>query len=84
MVALGCVGTGLAYAWNTRLVQAWGAGRASTVTYLTPVVGVVLGVLVLGEHVRWNEPVGGLVVLLGIALASGVVGRRRLGVRAPA
>ncbi|GAA3342741.1 DMT family transporter [Curtobacterium pusillum] len=77
MVALGCVGTGLAYAWNTRLVQAWGASRASTVTYLTPVVGVVLGVLVLGEHVRWNEPVGGLVVLLGIALASGVVRRRR-------
>lgn len=78
MVALGCVGTGLAYAWNTRLVQAWGAGRASTVTYLTPVVGVALGVLVLGERVRWNEPVGGLVVLLGIALASGVLGRRSL------
>ncbi|WP_412874973.1 DMT family transporter [Curtobacterium flaccumfaciens] len=77
MIALGCVGTGLAYAWNTRLVQAWGAGRASTVTYLTPVVGVALGVLVLGERVRWNEPVGGLVVLLGIALASGVLIRRR-------
>lgn len=77
MVALGCVGTGLAYAWNTRLVQAWGAGRASTVTYLTPVVGVALGVLVLGERVRWNEPVGGLVVLVGIALASGVLTRRR-------
>jgi drug/metabolite transporter (DMT)-like permease len=77
MLALGCVGTGLAYAWNTRLVQAWGAGRASTVTYLTPVVGVALGVLVLGERVRWNEPVGGLVVLVGIALASGVLTRRR-------
>ncbi|WIB76890.1 DMT family transporter [Curtobacterium sp. MCPF17_002] len=78
MVALGCVGTGLAYAWNTRLVQAWGAGRASTVTYLTPIVGVALGVLVLGERVRWNEPVGGLVVLVGIALASGVLTRRRV------
>lgn len=77
MIALGCVGTGLAYAWNTRLVQAWGAGRASTVTYLTPIVGVALGVLVLGERVRWNEPVGGLVVLVGIALASGILTRRR-------
>ncbi|MFJ3383519.1 MULTISPECIES: DMT family transporter [unclassified Curtobacterium] len=76
MVALGCLGTGLAYAWNTGLVQAWGAARASTVTYLTPVVGVVLGVLVLGERVRWNEPVGGVVILLGIALASGVLRRR--------
>lgn len=77
MVALGAVGTGLAYAWNTRLVGAWGAGRASTVTYLTPVVGVALGVLVLGEPLRWNEPVGGLVVLAGIALASGLLGGRR-------
>jgi drug/metabolite transporter (DMT)-like permease len=42
---------------------------------------VALGVLVLGERVRWNEPVGGLVVLLGIALASGVLGRRRTAVR---
>lgn len=78
MVTLGCLGTGLAYAWNTRLVAAWGAGRASTVTYLTPVVGVALGVLVLGEPLRWNEPVGGLVVLLGIALASGVLRSRRV------
>jgi drug/metabolite transporter (DMT)-like permease len=77
MVALGAVGTGLAYAWNTRLVGAWGAGRASTVTYLTPVVGVALGVLVLGEPLRWNEPVGGLVVLAGIALASGLLRARR-------
>jgi hypothetical protein len=37
----------------------------------------VLGVLVLGERVRWNEPVGGVVILVGIALASGVLGRRR-------
>lgn len=80
MVALGCLGTGLAYAWNTGLVQAWGAARASTVTYLTPVVGVVLGVLVLGERVRWNEPVGGVVILLGIALASGMLRRRARGV----
>jgi drug/metabolite transporter (DMT)-like permease len=83
MVALGAVGTGLAYAWNTRLVGAWGAGRASTVTYLTPVVGVALGVLVLGEPLRWNEPVGGLVVLAGIALASGLLGSRRRSGTAP-
>lgn len=77
MLALGCLGTGLAYAWNTGLVQAWGAARASTVTYLTPVVGVLLGVLVLGERVRWNEPVGGAVILLGIGLASGLLAPRR-------
>ena len=35
-----------------------GARRASTVTYVTPVVGVALGVLLLGERFSWHEPVG--------------------------
>lgn len=69
MVALGALGTGLAYVWNTRVVVAWGAQRASTVTYLTPVVGVVLGIAVLGERLHWYEPVGGLLVVLGVLVA---------------
>jgi hypothetical protein len=47
----------------------WGATNASTVTYLTPLVGVVAGAVVLGEHVRWNQPAGALVVLLGIVIS---------------
>ena len=77
MVLLGALGTGVAYVWSTRVVQEWGATRASTVTYLTPLVGVVLGMLVLGERLHWNEPVGGVVVLLGVLLAQGVLGTRR-------
>lgn len=69
MVALGALGTGLAYVWNTRVVVAWGAQRASTVTYLTPVVGVLLGIVVLGERLHWYEPVGGLLVVLGVVVA---------------
>lgn len=68
VAALGALGTGLAYVWNTNVVSGWGATRASTVTYLTPLVGVVAGALVLGERVGWNEPVGALVVVLGIAV----------------
>ncbi len=69
VLLLGCLGTGVAYIWNQNTVRAWGPTRASTVTYITPVVGVALGVLILGEHVSWNEPVGALVVFLGILLA---------------
>jgi drug/metabolite transporter (DMT)-like permease len=69
IVLLGCVGTGVAYVWNQDTVRAWGPTRASTVTYITPVVGVVLGIVVLGEHLSWNEPAGALVVFLGILLA---------------
>lgn len=76
-VALGALGTGLAYVWNTRVIERWGAQRASTVTYLTPVVGVLLGVRVLDERLRWNEPVGGVLVVLGILVAQRVLGRTR-------
>ncbi|GEL94660.1 DMT family transporter [Cellulomonas composti] len=76
MVLLGVLGTGLAYVWNTQVVAAWGAQRASTVTYLTPVVGVVLGMLVLDEHLEWYEPVGGLLVVLGVVVAQGTLSSR--------
>jgi drug/metabolite transporter (DMT)-like permease len=69
VLLLGCLGTGAAYIWNQTTVRAWGPTRASTVTYITPIVGVILGVLVLGEEISWNEPVGALVVFLGILLA---------------
>jgi len=71
VLVLGMAGTGLAYVWNTNLVAAWGAANASTVTYLTPIVGVSLGVLILAEPVTWNQPVGALIVVAGIAISQG-------------
>lgn len=71
VTVLGVLGTGLAYVWNTNVVAGWGATNASTVTYLTPVVGVALGIMVLGETISWNEPVGALVVIGGIAVGQG-------------
>ncbi|HEV7167496.1 MAG TPA: DMT family transporter [Micrococcaceae bacterium] len=71
IAALGVMGTGVAYVWNTNIVANWGATNASTVTYLTPVVGVVLGIVVLGEPLAWNEPVGAVVVIAGIAISQG-------------
>jgi drug/metabolite transporter (DMT)-like permease len=69
LLALGVLGTGLAYIWNINVLRAWGPTAASTVTYVTPVVGVLLGVLVLGEVLTWNEPVGALLVFIGILFA---------------
>jgi len=80
---LGVAGTGLAYVWNTAIVNRWGATNASTVTYLTPLVGVVLGVVVLGENASWNLPVGALVVITGVLVAQDRLGGllRRAGAR---
>jgi len=79
VIALGVLGTGVAYVWNQNTLRAWGPTRASTVTYITPVVGVALGIVVLGERLTWNEPVGAVIVFAGILLV-----QERLRFRIPA
>jgi drug/metabolite transporter (DMT)-like permease len=68
LLALGALGTGVVYIWNMNVLRAWGPTATSGVTYVTPVVGVALGILILHESLSWNEPVGALVVLAGILL----------------
>ncbi|WP_344070106.1 DMT family transporter [Microbacterium sediminicola] len=68
LLALGCLGTGVVYVWNMRVIAAWGAVGASTVTYVIPVVGVALGILVLGESFALHELVGALIVVGGVVL----------------
>lgn len=75
VVALGALGTGLAYVLNLRVVRIAGATTASTVTYLLPVVATAVGVLVLSERIAWYQPVGALVVLTGVAVSQGLVGK---------
>ena len=77
LLALGILGTGLAYIWNINVLRAWGPTGASTVTYVTPVVGVLLGVLVLREVLTWNEPLGALIVIVGVLFAQNRIRLRR-------
>lgn len=69
MLALGAFSSGVAYILNFHVVSRAGATTASSVTYLTPVVAVMVGVSFLGERVTWNEPAGALIVLLGVAIS---------------
>ena len=69
MLALGIFGSGFAYLWNFKVMQIAGSAIASSVTYLTPVVAVIVGIIFLGEQITWNEPVGAVVVLFGAAIA---------------
>jgi drug/metabolite transporter (DMT)-like permease len=68
MLALGIFGSGIAYIWNFTIVTVAGSAIASSVTYVTPLVAVIVGVIFLNEPLSWNEPVGGLIVLLGAAI----------------
>ncbi len=76
VIGLGVFSSGFAFMWNLSVITAAGASVASTVTYLTPVVAVAVGVTLLHEAITWNQPVGGLLVLLGAAVGQG---RLRLG-----
>lgn len=71
ILTLGVLGTGLAYVMYYRLLAQVGSAIGSAVTYMSPIVGVILGLLVLGEQITWNEPVGAFVVLFGAAVAQG-------------
>ena len=77
VIVLGVIGTGIAYVLNYRLIADEGATAASTVTYLLPIVAVLLGLAVLSEPVGWNLAVGALIVLVGVALSEGRLSRRR-------
>lgn len=77
VLGLGVFGSGFAFKWNFQVIRAAGSSVASTVTYLTPVVAVVAGVIFLHESVTWFQPVGGAVVLLGAAIGQGRFARGR-------
>lgn len=73
VVALGALGSGIAYALNFFVTQNADATTASTVTYLTPLVAIIVGALVLAEPVSWNQIVGGGLVILGAGIAQGLI-----------
>jgi drug/metabolite transporter (DMT)-like permease len=80
LLALGTLGTGVAYLLNYSIIRAAGAAVGSTVTYLIPVFSTALGAIVLNEPLRWNQPVGAVVLITGIAVAQGRI--RRVGAAA--
>jgi drug/metabolite transporter (DMT)-like permease len=73
MLALGVLGSGIAYILNYQVIHRSDATTASTVTYVITLVAVVSGAVVLGEHLSWNQPVGGALIVLGAATAQGLV-----------
>jgi drug/metabolite transporter (DMT)-like permease len=70
VTALGIFGTGLALLCMTVLVGRVGATRGSAVTYMFPVVAILLGVLFRGEHLHPVALVGAVLVLAGAFVVS--------------
>lgn len=73
ILTLGVVGTGIAYVFYYRIIDAAGSTIASSVTIVQPVVAVILGMLILQEKLNWYEAVGGLVIIFGAMITQGRV-----------
>lgn len=71
LITLGVLGTGLAYIAYLWLVDNMGSVRASLVTYVIPVVGLLLGWLVLDESFGVNTLLGAALIILGVASVMG-------------
>lgn len=75
---LGLLGSGVAYLLAFRIIRAWGATRMTLVTYIMPIVGITLGVLVLSEQLHAAEIAGTVLIIGGLLLANSRYGQRRL------
>ena len=84
VVWLGVFGSAFAYLIYFRLVHVLGPTRLSLITYLMPIVAIVLGFLVLGEVIDLQTFVGTAVILTGVGLVNSRFGRRKLFGRSPA
>ena len=69
-LAVGVLGTGLAFVLMGTLTGRVGATRASFITYVIPVVALALGVVFRGDRVSPVAVVGVLAVIVGAFLAS--------------
>ncbi|MFD7924267.1 DMT family transporter [Streptomyces sp. NPDC059740] len=84
VLALGALGTGVAFLLQYGLVAEVGPTTAQMVTYFVPVIATAAGVTVLGEDLSWNTPVGALVTLAGAALTQTTPRRSRVVRQSPA
>lgn len=60
----------LSYIFYNRGVELIGANRAGLISYLTPVLGSILAILLLGESFRWFHAAGILLIMAGVFIAT--------------
>ena len=51
------------------LVRDWGASRTGTYAFVSPVIAVVLGMTMFGEHADWSDLAGMVLMLAAAGLA---------------
>lgn len=67
---LGILGSSVASYFYFRLLHSAGPTSASTVTYVPPLVGLLLGAVILSEPLGWQSLAGGILIVGGIMLVN--------------
>ncbi len=67
---LGAICTALSMLGMFYLIKRAGAARTVVVTYINPVIAAALGVVVLHERIGWAGPLGLLLILLSVWMAT--------------
>jgi drug/metabolite transporter (DMT)-like permease len=70
VVALGVLGTGIAFVWFTTLIGRVGPARAAVSIYVVPIVAIALGAAFNDERVHAAALLGTVMVLVGAWLVS--------------
>jgi drug/metabolite transporter (DMT)-like permease len=85
VAVLGVLGTGAGLLMYLNMLEKYGSSRASLVVYLLPPTALFYGAVFLDEPLRLTAIAGLALILVGVALGSGVVRpiRRRHPVPAP-
>lgn len=68
IVGLGLLGTGLAYIIYYYIVEKLGAVSASSVTYIPPIVALLIGALLVGEPIKLADYGATLLIFIGVLL----------------
>lgn len=72
LLTLAVFGTAVAFIVYYRLMERTSATYVSMVTYVVPVFGLALGIIVLAERPAWNAYAGCALILAGVMIVNGV------------
>jgi drug/metabolite transporter (DMT)-like permease len=69
---LGIFSTGLAFPLVYKIIRDVSSLAAATITYATPIVSTLAGVIFLSEGLHWYQPIGAALILVGVGLVQGI------------
>lgn len=68
VIGLGLLGTGVAYIGYYYIIEKLGALKASSITYIPPIVALLIGIFIVGEDIKLVDILATSLIFLGIFL----------------